>query len=344
MRFDPPRRPRLGVIFFTFLIVLITLAAVAGSSWFGHWIKQPLTLSQPTLTLVIAPGSSAQDIANEVVRAGVQTSPWLLYQWFRWSGLSQQMRSGHYQITQGQSPSSLLDALVRGGPSLLKLRFTEGWTFGQMRAELARTAFIKHDTAGLSDADVMTALGAPGTAPEGRFFPDTYLFSKGSSELAVLQRAYKEMQQRLEAVWAQRAPDTPLRTMDEALTLASIVEKETAISSDRSRVAGVFINRLRIKMPLQTDPSVIYGIGPTFDGNLRKRDLQADTPFNTYTRAGLPPTPIAMPGQASLLAVMKPQATKALYFVARGDGSSEFSETLAAHNRAVQHYQRASSR
>jgi UPF0755 protein len=328
------------------LMCLLVLAAlmVAASWWFNRWVKQPLTLAQPSLELVVAPGTSPQDIAQELVRMGVQTSPWLLYQWFRWSGLSQQIRSGHYQISRGQSPSTLLETLVHGEPSLLKVRFTEGWTFQQIRAELARTDAIKHDTAHMSDEQVMTAVGAPGVAPEGRFFPDTYLFGKGSSELAVLRSAHKEMQRRLEAAWAQRTPDSPLRSADEALILASIVEKETAITTDRGRVAGVFINRLRIKMPLQTDPSVIYGLGAAFDGNLRKRDLQTDTSFNTYTRAGLPPTPIAMPGQAALMAVVKPDDTKALYFVARGDGSSEFSETLAAHNRAVQHFQRASSR
>ncbi len=325
-------------------LLLLATFLVAASWWFSRWARQPLTLAQPSLELVIAPGTSPQEIAREVVRAGVQTSPWLLHQWFRWSGLSQQIRSGHYQISRGQSPSALLNALVRGEAALLKVRFIEGWTFQQIRAELARTNAIKHDTAHMSDEQVMTALGAPGVAPEGRFFPDTYLFSKGSSELAVLRNAYKEMQQRLEAAWAQRTPGSPLSSADEALILASIVEKETAAATDRGRVAGVFINRLRINMPLQTDPSVIYGLGAAFDGNLRKRDLQTDTSFNTYTRAGLPPTPIAMPGQAALLAVVKPEATKAFYFVARGDGSSEFSETLSAHNRAVQHFQRASSR
>jgi UPF0755 protein len=343
MRPAVPRRSSRAFILLT-LFALLAATVLGASWWFNRWTHQPLSLTQASLALDIAPGTSPQDVARNCVQAGVQTSPWLLYQWFRWSGLSQQIRSGHFQIKQGQSPRTLLDAMVRGEPAMLKVRFTEGWTFDQIRAELARTESIKHDTAHLSDEQLMAALGAPGKAPEGRFFPDTYLFGKGSSELAVLQRAYQEMQQRLDAVWAQRTTDSPLRTVDEALILASIIEKETAITSDRGRVAGVFINRLRIRMPLQTDPSVIYGLGSKFDGNLRKRDLQRDTPFNTYTRPGLPPTPIAMPGQASLLAAVKPDVTRALYFVARGDGSSQFSETLSAHNRAVQHYQRASSR
>jgi len=181
-------------------------------------------------------------------------------------------------------------------------------------------------------------------APEGRFYPDTYAYSKGVSDIAVLKRALHAMQKRLDAAWAERAPDTPLKSPDEALVLASIIEKETGVPADRGRVAGVFVNRLRQGMPLQTDPSVIYGLGTAFDGNLRKRDLVADTPYNTYTRAGLPPTPIAMPGKAALLAAVRPDPTKALYFVSRGDGSSEFSDTLADHNRAVNQYQRAPQR
>jgi UPF0755 protein len=223
------------------------------------------------------------------------------------------------------------------------VRFIEGWTLRQLRAELAKSPSLKPTTAGLSDGQLMAALGAPGMPAEGRFFPDTYVYSRGVSDLTVLRRAHRSMQLRLAEVWAERMPDLPLKSADELLTLASIVEKETGRAADRALVAGVFINRLRIGMPLQTDPTVIYGLGPAFDGNLRKRDLLADTPFNTYTRGGLPPTPIALPGMASLRAAVRPQATKALYFVARGDGSSVFSETLAEHNRAVNRYQRGGS-
>jgi UPF0755 protein len=220
------------------------------------------------------------------------------------------------------------------------VRFIEGWTFRQMRAELARAEGLKPTTTAMSDLDLMTAIGAPGVHPEGRFYPDTYAYSRGSSDLAVLQRAYRSMQKRIDAAWAQRAADTPLKSQDEALVLASIVEKETGVEADRGKVAGVFVNRLRIGMPLQTDPAVIYGMGERFDGNLRKRDLQADSPYNTYLRAGLPPTPISMPGMNALLAAVRPAPTKALYFVSRGDGSSAFSESLADHNRAVNKYQR----
>jgi len=220
------------------------------------------------------------------------------------------------------------------------VRLIEGWTFKQVRAELSKADSLKPTTAAMSDADIMAALGEPGVAAEGRFYPDTYAYSKGSSDLAVLKRAHRAMKKRLETAWAERAADTPLRSPDDALTLASIVEKETGSPSDRGKVAAVFVNRLRVGMPLQTDPTVIYGLGEAFDGNLRKRDLVTDGPYNTYLRAGLPPTPIAMPGKASLLAAVRPDPVKALYFVSRGDGSSEFSDNLAAHNRAVDKYQR----
>jgi UPF0755 protein len=234
----------------------------------------------------------------------------------------------------------LLEMMVHGDESQAAVRFNEGWTFRQIRAELARAEALKQTTAALSDDELMRALGAPAMSPEGRFHPDTYAYSKGSTDLSVLKRAYRAMQQRLAAAWQERAPDTPLGNPDEALTLASIVEKETGVEADRGLVAGVLVNRLRLGMPLQTDPTIIFGLGAAFDGNLRKRDLQTDTPYNTYLRAGLPPTPIAIPGKAALLAAVRPEATQALYFVARGDGSSEFSATLTEHNRAVNRYQR----
>jgi UPF0755 protein len=263
-----------------------------------------------------------------------------LYEWFRWSGQARKIRAGSYEVERGVTPRSLLNKMVRGDEVMATVRLIEGWTFKQFRAELARAPDLKQATAAMSEAELMAALGAPGIAAEGRFYPDTYAFSKGASDLAVLKRAYRAMKQQIDLAWAERPPNTPLRSADEALTLASIVEKETGAAKDRGLVAGMFNNRLRIGMPLQTDPTVIYGLGDRFDGNLRKKDLLADTPYNTYTRAGLPPTPISMPGRASLLAAVKPDATKALYFVARGDGSSQFSESLTDHNRAVNQYQR----
>lgn len=321
------------------LIALMALA-VATALWLYLWLHRPLDLVTETVEVSIELGTSPRNIANAWVQGGVQAPAWLLYEWFRWSGESRRIRAGSYEIDRQTTPLSLLGIMVRGDESKAFVRFNEGWTLQQVRAELARAEALKPTTAKMSDAELMAALGDASTPAEGRFYPDTYSYSKGSSDLAVLRRAHHAMQQRLAAAWAGRAADTPLRTPDEALTLASIVEKETGQPDDRGKVAAVFINRLRIGMPLQTDPTVIYGMGAAFDGDLRKRDLQADTPYNTYTRTGLPPTPISMPGKASLLAAVRPQPSRALYFVARGDGSSEFSEDLAAHNRAVNKFQR----
>jgi UPF0755 protein len=270
----------------------------------------------------------------------VQTDPRYLYQWFRWSGQAKQIRAGSYEVHAGITPRSLLDKMVRGDQVLEQLRLIEGWNWRQVRAALAAAPALKPTIAAMSDEQVMDALGQPGVAPEGRFFPDTYAYSRGVSDLTVLKRAHAAMQRRLADAWSKHVPELPLKSADEALILASIVEKETGTPADRRRVAAVFVNRLRAGMPLQTDPSVIYGLGEAFDGNLRKRDLTADTPFNTYTRGGLPPTPIAMPGAASLQAALNPAPVKSLYFVSRGDGSSEFSDDLDAHNRAVNKYQR----
>jgi UPF0755 protein len=325
------------------LVRIILLAVVVGGAAAGAvawWLQQPLPLTSDSVELSIEQGELPRDIAQGWVRAGVQAPPWALYQWFRWSGQAKRIRAGSYEIGRGTTPITLLEKMVRGDETLATVRLIEGWTFRQFRAELAKADSLKPTTAAMSDAQVMEAIGSPGQLPEGRFYPDTYAYSKGSADLAVLKRAHRAMRQRVEEAWAARAPDLPLRSADEALILASIVEKETGAAAERGRIASVFVNRLRIGMPLQTDPTVIYGLGEAFDGNLRKRDLQADTPFNTYTRAGLPPTPIAMPGAASLRAAVRPETTKALYFVARGNGTSEFSETLAEHNRAVNKYQR----
>lgn len=319
------------------LAVLAAAALAAGAMW---WTHQPLPLAADSVELSVEQGASPRAIADAWVQAGVQTSPRLLYEWFRWSGESRKIRAGSYEISRGTTPRSLLAKMVRGDVTMAVVRFIDGWTFKQVRAEMAKADGLKPTTKGLTDGQVMELLGEPGVPAEGRFYPDTYAYSKGASDITVLKRAHRAMKKHLEAAWAARAADTPLKTIDDALILASIVEKETGAAADRGKVAGVFSNRLRIGMPLQTDPTVIYGLGDTFDGNLRKKDLQTDGPYNTYTRAGLPPTPIAMPGKASLLAAVKPDPTKALYFVARGDGTSVFSEDLASHNRAVDQFQR----
>jgi UPF0755 protein len=324
---------------FRALMMLRVLAAVlAGAGWW--WLNQPLPLSQPTLELEVEPGTTPRGVAREAVKAGVQTDARLLYAWFRISGQDRQIKAGNYELTTGLTPYVLLQKLARGEESLKALTLVEGWNWRQVRAALAREEFLRQESAGLDDAALMQALGRAGTSPEGRFFPDTYTYAKGSSDIAVLRRALHAMDRRLADAWALRAADTPLKNADEALILASIVEKETGRAADRAQIAGVFSNRLRIGMLLQTDPTVIYGLGEKFDGNLRRRDLLADTPWNTYTRAGLPPTPIAMPGKAALMAAVQPGQTKALYFVARGDGTSHFSSSLDEHNRAVNRYQR----
>ena len=326
------------------LLVLVFLAGLVVFGAAGWWLHEPLTLKpQPgsqVLDLEIEPGTPAQRVAEAVAASGADVQPVLLYAWFRLSGQARQIKAGSYEITPGTTPRKLLSMLVRGEESLKSVTLVEGWNFRQVRAALQKAEALKPDTQGLGAEAIMAQLGKPGVHPEGRFFPDTYTYAKGSSDLAVLKRAARAMDKRLEAAWALRSPDTPLKTPDEALILASIVEKETGKPSDRPEIGGVFSNRLRIGMMLQTDPTVIYGMGEQFDGNLRKRDLQADTPYNTYTRTGLPPTPIAMPGKAALLAAVQPAQTKALYFVARGDGTSHFSSSLDEHNRAVNKFQR----
>lgn len=318
-------------------LLLVLLGAAATGYW---WLDRPMPLPGATVDLSIEPGTSARGVAEVVAQSGVQVHPELLYLWFRASGQDRQIKAGSYELEAGTTPRSLLRKLVRGEESLRSVTLVEGWTFRQMREALAAAPQLVADTAPLTEQAIMDRLGQPGLAAEGRFFPDTYSYAKGSSDLKLLARAMRAMDRQLQAAWALRAPDSPLKTPEQALVLASIVEKETGRPSDRSMIAGVFTNRLRLGMLLQTDPTVIYGLGAQFDGNLRKKDLLSDTPWNTYTRPGLPPTAIAMPGKQALLAAVSPARTDALYFVARGDGTSEFSRSLTEHNRAVDKYQR----
>ena len=326
------------------LLVLIVLVVIASGGAAFWWLHQPLVLGGDALELAIEPGTTPRGVPRDVVTAGAQTDARLLYAWFRFSGQDRAIKAGNYEIPPGTTPRSLLQKLVRGEESLRAITLVEGWNWRQVRQALAREDQLKRDSTNLTDEALMAQLGRPGVHPEGRFFPDTYTYAKGSSDIALLRRALHSMDRRLEAAWAQRAADTPLKSAAEALILASIVEKETGRASDRAQIAGVFANRLRIGMLLQTDPTVIYGLGDKFDGNLRRRDLLTDTPWNTYTRGGLPPTPISMPGKASLVAAVQPEATRALYFVAKGDGTSHFSASLEEHNRAVNRYQRGQCR
>jgi len=324
------------------LLAAVLAAVAAWAAW--RWLDTPLPLAAPSVELSIEPGTTPRNVAQAWVDAGVAVPPRALYEWFRWSGQARAIRAGSYEVHSGVTPRSLLAKMVRGDEVLEQVRFVEGWTLRQLRAELARAPALQPRSRDWTEAQLMAAMGTPGVAGEGRFFPDTYAYSRGVSDLTVLRRAHRAMQQELQAAWEARSPDTPLNSPDEALILASIVEKETGREADRALVAGVFSNRLRLGMLLQTDPSLIYVLGAAFDGNLRKRDMLADGPYNTYTRAGLPPTPIALPGRASLRAAVQPQATRALYFVARGDGSSVFSNSLAEHHRAVNRYQRLPAR
>jgi len=334
---------RKGLLKFTAGLTLLALLMGLGGLW---WLHRPLDTGdgQPTLDLAIEPGTSPKSVAQAVVDAGAQTPAWALYAWFRLSGQSRQIRAGSYEITAGTTPRRLLAMLVRGEESLRTVTLVEGWNWRQVRQALAKAEQLKPDSPSLSDAALMAQLGRPGVAPEGRFYPDTYSYAKNSSDLKVLARALKAMDKQLARAWAARSANVALQSPEEALTLASIVEKETGQGADRAMISSVFHNRLRIGMMLQTDPTVIYGLGESFDGNLRRIHLRTDTPWNTYTRAGLPPTPIAMPGKAALLAAVQPADSRALYFVAKGDGHSEFSDSLEAHNRAVNRYQRGNGR
>lgn len=277
---------------------------------------------------------------TQMQEAGIEVQPTVLAWLARLNRAETGIKAGSYSVKQGVTPLQLLGKLTRGEVTQGELTLVEGWSFRQWRQRMDKHPDLRHETTGLSEAQIAERLGQKIAQLDGWLFPDTYLFDKQSSDLDLLARALRAMQRKLDSEWGQRDQGLPYKTPLEALVMASIIEKETGQAADRAMVAAVFVNRLRKGMLLQTDPTVIYGLGENFDGNLRKRDLQADTPYNTYTRSGLPPTPIAMPGLASLQAALHPAASDVLYFVARGDGSSEFSRTLDEHNRAVNRYQR----
>jgi UPF0755 protein len=314
------------------------------AAWMGWFAFSPMTLHADPADFSIKQGSGLRSAARQIAASGVELNVLQFNLLGRMLGRAGSIKAGSYEIAGGTTALELLNKLTAGEVTQSEIVFIEGWTFRQMRVALDAHAAIRHDASGFSDAQIMESLGAPGRNPEGLFFPDTYLFGKGSSDLDILKRAHTALGKLLQAAWESRAAGLPYRSPYDALIMASIIEKETGQAAERGQIAGVFANRLRIGMMLQTDPSVIYGLGEAFDGNLRKRDLQRDTPYNTYTRAGLPPTPIAMPGLASLQAALNPAKTDALYFVARGDGSSAFSRSLPEHERAVNKYQRQGKR
>ena len=323
------------------IAVAILLCAI-GAAAFAWWtLQKPLALPQSPFEFEVKPGMSLSAVAHELQAADVLPQSWPMIALARFQGVDRAIKAGSYEIETGITLRQLLGRLTQGDATQASFAIIEGSTFAQVRRALRDGGQVRNTVLDLPDAELMARLGVPGQGAEGRFFPDTYFFAAGSNDLAVLRRAHDAMTGRLAAAWEKRADGLPLASPDEALILASIVEKETGRPVDRPLIASVFINRLKQGMRLQTDPTVIYGMGDKFDGNLRRRDLDTDTPWNTYTRDGLPPTPIALPSQASLDAVLHPPPTDYLYFVARGDGSSQFSSNLADHNRAVAKFQKA---
>lgn len=328
--------------------LLLGWFAVLTAGGLYYYSQQTLTFSPTPVTYDLKLGSNLRIAARELTAMGVLREPYLFEILGRVLHAAPYLKAGNYEIESSTTPLKLLQRMTQGDATQSAIRFIDGWTFKQVRAALDTHKALVHETSGLSSEAIARRLGIsgalPNAVPEGWIFPDTYYFSHGASDLAVLRRAYRLMQKQLNAQWTARAPNLPLGSPYEALILASIIEKETGKGSDRAMVGSVFINRLQLGMRLQTDPTVIYGMGDAFDGNLRRRDLQADTMWNTYTRAGLPPTPIAMPGLASLQAAVNPAESKMLYFVARGDGSSQFSRTLDEHNAAVTKYQKSGNK
>jgi UPF0755 protein len=323
---------------FLVIIVILSLAAAGG---FYFWAHQPIIAAgQKPIEFAIKSGSSVKSSAEQIASAGVPVNPDLLGVLARLTGKSARLKAGNYELKPGTTPLALVDQLVRGEFAQEALAVIEGWSFRQMREAIAKHPALKHDTAALTDKELLAKISTDYKHPEGLFAPDTYLFAKGASDLQIYKQAHALMLKRLEEEWTRRDPSVPYKTPYDALIMASIVEKETGQKSERDMIAGVFVNRLRVGMLLQTDPTVIYGIGEKFDGNIRRRDLETDTPYNTYKRAGLPPTPISLPGAEAIAAAMKPAKTDALYFVSRGNGTSVFSNNLADHNRAVNKYQR----
>ena len=333
-----------GIALWRVILLVVLVAAIAVGSWlvfdWSRFARTPLSVPVAGQSVDVARGASFKDIVRDLRdRGATKASP--LY----WRVLAIEMHAsgrlhaGEYLLRAGMTPRDLIGDMANGKVMQRNFTIVDGWSFADLRRALASTDTLSHDTAGLDNDALMKRLGNDGEHPEGRFLPETYAYVKGDTDSSILKRAHAAMAKTLEAAWASRAPDLPLATSYEALILASIVEKETGRAEERARIAGVFIRRLQLRMLLQTDPSVIYGMGDSYAGNIHKSDLTTDTPYNTYTRVGLPPTPIAMPGRAAIQAALHPVEGKDLYFVAKGDGSHVFSANLEDHNRAVACYQ-----
>ncbi len=326
---------RLGALLLGALLILSGLF-----TWHYHdFLGTPLALDEAGLVIELPRGAGLRQLSDDLATRGVIDSPDLLVLHGRLSGLDTALKAGEYRLEPGLTPPALLDLLANGQVMLHSLTLLEGWTFAQALAAVRAKPELTATLDGLDAAAVMARLGLEGQHPEGRFFPDTYHFPRGTSDLEFLRRAHATMAAVLDGAWAGRAEGLPYDDAYQALVLASIVEKETSVPDERAEVAGVFVRRLHKGMRLQADPTVIYGLGDAFDGNLRRRDLRADTPYNTYTRHGLPPTPIALPGRGAIEAALSPADGKALYFVATGDGRHVFAETLAEHEANVRRYQ-----
>jgi UPF0755 protein len=321
------------------LLLMAFAACLAGGIWLYRFATTPVTPPETSRQFNINQGAGLRQVAANLQGKSLITDTTAFIALARVLGKANAIKAGSYEVEGAITPLALLNKMVRGEFAKGQVTFVEGWTFRQIRAALDSHPALRHDSQGLQAAAILSLLDAPEKHPEGLFFPDTYFFSAGTSDLVILRQAYQKMQQRLEALWPQRAKGLPFSTPYEALVCASIVEKETGVRDEREMVAAVFVNRLKRGMRLQADPTVIYGLGETFDGNLRKRDLLTDQPYNTYTRAGLPPTPVAMPGDHALRATLNPAKSPVIYFVARGDGSHHFSSTLSEHNRAVRKFQ-----
>lgn len=332
----------LYAVLFKLLGILLVLASFL-IAWLAmdlrSFAETPLRVPPTSLTVTIAPGSGLRQVANLLEKEGAITQP-LYFVWLaRWKGAATRIQAGEYRIEPGTTTSQFIERAVSGAVAQYALTLVEGWTFKQVLAAVRSEPRLQQTLAALEDDAIMARIGAAGVHPEGRFFPDTYHFPAGMTDVDFLKRAYQAMATELAAAWANRDPAVPLQTPDEALVLASIIERETGLDAERRQVAGVFIRRLRKGMRLQTDPTVIYGLGEAFDGNLTRGQLLQDTPYNTYTRRGLPPSPIAMPGRASIEAALHPDDGNTLYFVSRRDGSHYFSATLEEHAHAVRRFQ-----
>ena len=320
-------------------VLISIISGLVLGMWLTYYAVTPLKLQPNSQEIIIQPKSGLRSIANQLVEQGVIGEPWGFILLAKLLSKEQFLQAGSYTLNKNINPYQLLLSLNHGKATQGSVTFIEGRTFSQMRDKLAKNDAVKQTITNLSDAEVMQKMGAKYKVSEGLFFPDTYYFDRNTSDIILLQRSYDAMQRKLAKAWEYRAANLPYKNSYQALIMASIIEKETGKSAERPMIAGVFINRLRIGMRLQTDPTVIYGMGAQYDGNIRKKDLIKDTPYNTYTRDGLPPSPIAMPGLASIEAALHPAGTKALYFVGKGDGSHAFSNNLEEHNRAVNRYQ-----